>query len=270
LTKRQVREELGVAHSHETCPGTPCSNQCDHIEYPQVKQLGNNTFEIAYPNGDRAIRYYHTDIITYRSNGDIVLNSGGWLTTTTRDRFRNYLNVPGRFKFTVLQENKIWYLVKTVPGFQYENEWVFRDGITIHPNGTVTGGGPDPKTLLKLDKSIQTYVTGYIKALFDGKIDKPNQGDCWYCYLHTTNDKPLGEAIKDNDHIQSHIQEKYYVPSLLMNAINVFPVSIAARASIGYYMKYTDQKSEWFDGIARNQIRSSLRRYLRRQLGLAT
>ncbi len=119
---------------------------------------------------------------------------------------------------------------------------------------------------MKHDKQIKKYIEGYIKALFDEKIEKPSNGDCWGCLMK---DVTTGKTVMGTDHILSHFEEKYYVPSLLMNAIELFPVSIAAKSSIGYYLKFHDQECKTFDDIARRQVKSSLRRYLRRQLGMA-
>lgn len=35
---------------------------------------------------DIALRFHNTDVVTFRPNGQIVLNSGGWRTNTTKDR----------------------------------------------------------------------------------------------------------------------------------------------------------------------------------------
>ena len=241
LTKREVSRELRDA---------------------VIKKLGNNTFEIAYPSQVKAIRYHHTDVITYQVNGDIILDSGGWLTPTTKERMNSHL--PAQWRIN--QINKVWYLANN------SHSYTFKDGITIHQDGTVSNTGVDPKELLKLDKRILKYVDGYIKALFDGKIEKPSNGDCWYCGMQDVDSKkPLGECIKDQDHIISHFDEKYYVPSLVVNAIEAFPVSIIAKNELGYLLKYHDQTSGEFGiGISKIQIKSSLRRYLRRQLGLAS
>ncbi len=242
LTKREVVNELTCCEDHK----------------PEVKKLGNNTFEVTYPNGNRAIRYHHTDVITYHPNGDIVLNTDGYLTSTTKERM-GYLNDRG---YHISQVNKIWYLVNR----STKKEWTFKDGITIHADGTVTGNGIDPKELLNLDKQIKKYIEGYIKALFDGKIGKPGPGDCWGCLMK---DITTGKPVMGTDHLLSHFEEKYCVPSLLMNAIETFPVLIAAKSSIGYYLKFHDQECKTFDDIAKIQVKSSLRRYLRRQLGMA-
>ncbi len=266
LTKKEVIKEIGYKqHSPESCPGIPCSTECDHVENlnVQVKQLSNNTFEVTYPNGDRAIRYHHTDIITYHPNGDIVLNTNGWLTSTIKERM-GYLSETG---YSIQQVNKIWYLVNRLTG----QEWTYQDGITIHPNGEISGNGTNPKELLKVDKQIKGYIEGFIKALFDGKIEKPGHGDCWGCLMKNVK---TGKPVMGSDHLLDHFREKYYVPSLLMNAIEAFPVSIVARESIGYYLDYHDQNSTMFNvitfnEITKSQVRSSLRRYLRRQLGIA-
>jgi len=252
LTKREVVKEL----ENEVLDSNRQPVYTGQIE---VKKLDNNTFEVQYADGKKAIRYHHTDIITYHPNGDIVLNAGGWLTSTTKERM-GYLNDRG---YHISQVNKIWYLVNR----STKQEWTFKNGITIHADGTVTGNGTDPKKLLKLDKQIKKYIEGYIKALFDGKIEKPGAGDCWGCSMK---DVKTGQPVMGSDHLLSHFKEKYYVPSLLMNAIEAFPISVVARSSIGYYLKYHTKECKGFDDIAKVQVKSSLRRYLRRQLGLAS
>jgi hypothetical protein len=74
-------------------------------------------------------------------------------------------------------------------------------------------------------KQITTFTKNYVNALFQGKVEKPGPGDCWYCAMHTVEDnKPLGEAINSPSHLREHVRERYYVPSLLWNAISTFPV----------------------------------------------
>lgn len=163
LTKREVSQELKDA---------------------QIKRIGNNTFDVTYPNGNKAIRYHH-------------------------------------------------------------------------------------KELKALNKSILKYVDGYIKALLDKKIPTPSGGDCWYCGMRDVDSKkPLGEAIKDTSHLIDHMKEKYYVPSLIVNAIEMFPVSIVAKSELGYLLGYHNQ-TIGDNGIVKLQAKSSLRRYMRRQLGMA-
>ena len=54
------------------------------------KKIGNNTFEVVYKNGHRAIRLHKTDIVTFTANR-IFLNTNGWETVTTKARMNEYL-----------------------------------------------------------------------------------------------------------------------------------------------------------------------------------
>ena len=59
----------------------------------------------------------------------------------------------------------------------------------------------------------------------------PGEGDCWYCGMHRADGTPLGDAMdtlhsdgsltieEAHDHLLSHMSEKYYVPSLAVNAL---------------------------------------------------
>ena len=80
--------------------------------------------------------------------------------------------------------------------------------------------------------------------------------------------KPWGEISKDVSHILSHIKEKYYVPSLLINAIQEYPVSMIAKAVLGRIWGYNDQdiNIDMFKDVVYNQLLSSLRRYIYRQI----
>ena len=72
------------------------------------------------------------------------------------------------------------------------------------------------------------------------------------------------------DHIMSHLEESYYVPSLLLNAINETPVSMMA----DHILHCIWQGDEEHDipsmhSLAKQQIGKSLSRYIRLQLGMA-
>lgn len=232
------------------------------VEAVASKVIDSNTVEYTRANGDRVIRLHHTDIVTVKANGDIVLDSGGWRTPTTKDRMND---ARGLHPWWVYQSAKIWYLTNGDKSKSY----VFIDGITIHADGTVTGAGPDPKKLGILDKKILAYVKGYMAALDAGKVPAPSNGDCWYCLMRTVEDnKPLGESFKSVDHIESHFKEKYYVPSLVTRAIEVFPVPQAAKWYLGGLWGGGEEMT-WRKDIAVRQIGTSLWRYLRRQFGLA-
>lgn len=234
-----------------------------------------------------AITHHATDIITYHPLGDVVIDTAGWHTVTTKARLNRHLpHVSGHFYRRIYQEDSIWYII------DHNGEpVVFADGMTIKRDGTITGSGPSAAALKAINKRILAYTRGYIKALFAGKVPAPGPGDCWYCYFRTgevkrvdsaiiTTGKPpepgdhgkptLGEVTRD-DHLKSHLETRYYVPSLLARAIEVFPVSKAAKWCLaGFWGSEPDQREHFFDGVAKQQLRSSLRRFLRRGLGLAS
>lgn len=110
------------------------SGGCD----PDYRPIPNkrSTAVIRRSEDQIAIRYHNTDVVTFATNGAITLNSGGWRTVTTKARFNEHL--PGRW--TVYQEAGIWYLAQ---GWGSEDKYIFADGITIQPDGTVTGAAED-------------------------------------------------------------------------------------------------------------------------------
>jgi len=54
--------------------------------------VDHNTVEYERENGDRVIRLHLTDIVTFRPDGTIMLNSGGWKTITTKTRMNNQIS----------------------------------------------------------------------------------------------------------------------------------------------------------------------------------
>lgn len=221
-------------------------------DYQRARIVGNNTVEY-WKGTDKIIRLHHTDIVTFKKNGDIVLNSGLWKTPTTKDRINSA--IPGR---GVSQNKGVWYIRGVV----------FADGMKLHPDGTVSGAGGDPKETAKVVKQIKKYVTGFMAALQAREVPQPSNGDCFGCALK---DKKTHETVMGTDHLLSHFEEKYYVPSLLMNAIETFPISSWGRSCVGYWLKYYESDpSGNMESIGVDQVKKSLTRYLKRQLGIAT
>lgn len=230
--------------------------------------------------------------VELQPNGDVVLNSCGWHTTTTKERMNRFLR-----GWRVSQERSRWYLWNYIT----HEQMPFADGVIVHADGTVSGAGtPDDDERNKaMVRRIDKYVKGYMKALFAGEVPAPGLGDCWYCSLrpgkvekieigggivgqaasefYDGGTVPMGEAMGRTDHLTSHFgdsgeegeEEPYYVPSLLNRAIEVFPVSNYAMWVLGGLWGYMEPMEDR-GGLAEHQLRASLRRYLRKQLGLAS
>lgn len=67
------------------------------------KRIANNTLEITYPDR-KVIRLHETDIVTFRGD-KIILNNGGWETTTTKARMNEYIH-----PYYVFQKKYEWFV----------------------------------------------------------------------------------------------------------------------------------------------------------------
>ncbi len=187
----------------------------------EERKVGNNTTLRRDSDGGYVIRYHSTDIIMVREKS-VTLETRGWQTSTTKLR----LNAILPRDYSITQADSLWTLHKR-PG----ESFAFADGITLHANGKVTGAGKaTPEAMRKLKRRIAKYATGFAEEMATGKVPAPSRGDCLFCMLRTTTGDSLGEAQKDTSHLDSHIDECYYVPSLLVNAAKLHPRG-------GYFLK---------------------------------
>ena len=167
------------------------------------RKVDNNTY--LYPVNDGiAVRLHATDVVVIHPDNTYTLNTGGWYTVTTKDRINKYS--PAR----VGQRNGIWYI----------GNITFKDGMRVDANGTVLNAEADAgdveKLKRRLDKMVRNYINGFAKDAVENGLRQPSGGDCWGCYMTAEGkDEPMGY-----DHLISHIEENYYVPSLLWKAIN--------------------------------------------------
>ena len=189
------------------------------------KPVANNTRLFARAEGI-ALRLHSTDVILFRPDDSMVLNTDGWRTVTTKERISS--NTPARPSSV----RGTWYL-------HYNGaEYVFADGMILNADGTVTGAGSlsDVRDSAAKRKAIKKYASAFIDALHAGKIPAPSNGDCWYCLMRSADGKTLGENFDNADHIASHIEEDYYVPSLLTTALERMGSSIAEKQTAMAFM----------------------------------
>jgi len=216
------------------------------------RKIGNNTYLHRIDADAIGVKLHSTDVIVYHSDGRITFDSGGWHTVTTKARMNEFS--PAR----VSQSRGTWEI--TVNGVAAP----YADGITWD-GSKWDRQGEDPKAAVKLAKQAKAYTDAYMAAFDAGKVPAPSNGDCWGCLMVATDgSNPMG----GKDHILSHIEESYFVPSLLNRAITRFPVSMAAKAYISDKWAGTDNGS-WAAGIGKQQVQKSLYRYVKAELGLA-
>lgn len=269
------------------------------------------------PGDSIHLKLHSTYIVTWYADGRIELNSGGWRTVTTKARINEYVEGWGisqehgqwfihrpvvldkclyceepqgkhnnftlacpekdgtdrdwdeRYKFTAWHTN--------------ERTAMFADGAVIHPDGTLSGAEPisEYDKALKLRRRVQRFAAKYIEAFGKGKVPAPSNGDCLYCNVgfRSQENKPLGETVHDKDHILSHLEENYFVPSLLMRAFETMPHSQVMGWAIGEkWGKEREQAAEIFSKIdggsqffdmVRTDLQKMLSKYILRQLGQA-
>jgi hypothetical protein len=94
-------------------------------EVMRSRKVGNNTFEVLYTDGSRAIRLHKTDIVTFIDDV-IILDTNGWETVTTKARINDH--IPGLAH--VYQRRHVWYVSTNNDG-----DIPYYDGIKLDWNG---------------------------------------------------------------------------------------------------------------------------------------
>lgn len=149
-----------------------------------------------------AVRYHETNVVLIGSDDSYTLFTGGWHTVTTKARIREHSPA------LLYAENGVWFIGETP----------FFEGIRVDRKGAVLNPpAKDPKLLARkarLDKAVSTYIKGFEQHVLKKGLEDPGPGDCWYCSIF-----PRKTPDTDVDHLLSHLKEKYYVPSLLWNAL---------------------------------------------------
>jgi len=185
--------------------------QLHELAQTRKRKLGNNTYLVVRDDNGYSVKLHDTEVVIHYKDR-IVLNSGGYKTLTTKSRMNDYST------HTIYQKNHVWYV---------DNEIPFEDGITLYDNGAIKGEGINPKETIKLAKRVKKYSKDYAKEFIKGNIPKPNNGDCWGCLFHKD-----GKSTIAKNHILSHLDDKYYVPSMLHKMFDSGCLSLYAKGVI--------------------------------------
>lgn len=221
-----------------------------------------------------AVKLHHTNVVTFYSDGSIVLDSGGWKTVTTKQRMNEAIrDYHSDNSWTVWSDRGVWYVSTGNWSAGTNKQWAYEDGIILHPNGTVTGEGEDPKAQIKLRKRAKAYAKAYVDHLYSGKMPAPGNGDCFGCLMVPV-DKGAGPhaGMAGPDHMLSHLEEGYYVPSLVLRALDRFGGSMAAKHDLACLFN-PKQAPKREDGSLQlfgmqDQVLRMVRRHVCEQLGL--
>lgn len=214
------------------------------LGHSQSKILAHNT--IAINEDDCIAVQYHDSIIARVYPDKIELSNGGWFTPTTRDRINWFLH---GHNYRITQSNGLWQVYKY---YQDETIGLFTGSCTYMIGADTFIGLQSDSPKKTMAKRIKQYCKDYIKALINYEIDGPSGGDCWFCHMN----------LPSFDHIESHMEENYFVPSLAMRASEYKPISIIAKQTIAM-LWYKDQDiPDTFLSVLSDQLYKSMVSYL--------
>jgi len=83
----------------------------------KARKVGNNTYAEIESDNSVSVRLHGTAVVRFYPNGLVKLNSGGWRTSTTKNRINKYSPVK------VYQKKYEWYL---------QNGAEFEDNILVN------------------------------------------------------------------------------------------------------------------------------------------
>lgn len=232
----------------------------DALGTRETRKIGNNTY--LQRRGDTiAVKLHATDVVTFTRSGSTILDSGGWQTVTTKARINDHL--PNGWH--VASERGVWGL------YHGWNDRVsdYQDGITITRFGNVRNG--PPKTAVTREKKFRAavgkFANDYTAMLRDGQLEPPDAGDCLYCAAFDRATKP-GDKSTNDDHLRSHVEEAYYVPSLIFNAFAAMGDGGIRRQGVLDIMQGQDA-NKFTEEIALRDAPRAIRRYILKSCGLA-
>lgn len=161
------------------------------------------------------IRLHNTDVVVWHPDETVTLNTGGWLTVTTKGRINDWAapfgitSVRGEWKVMVRnpdrgQDGPYWLPVGT-----------FHDGMVLDgANPTATLAEPPEVTAARAaDDQTKRAVRDYVKGITEEQIARSVAaagGDCWTCRFG------IGD---EREHLVAHLEESYYVAHLMRNAL---------------------------------------------------
>jgi hypothetical protein len=199
------------------------------------RKLENNTYLLNY--GDYiGVRLHQTDVVHYYPDGRIVLNSGGWRTMTTKDRISKFSPV------VLHSQSGNWFFNHN------DSTYRFVDGVTLCPDGTVSGAGEITSTL---DKQLKRAVKDYADFV---AARTPLWKSSYAC-----NECNQGEI----SHLMEHVSRKRVMRELTRNAL------IAAGASPAVMDATFNGSYSYLTDYARKCVAKAVYKFIIRKCGYA-
>ena len=188
------------------------------------RKVNHNTYANRVDDQTIAVRLHATDVVLAHADGTVTLHDGGWLTVTTKARMNDQTRPAN-----VWSERGVWfvssgrwgrdtsassYIHRYFDGMRFDPE----TGRLVNPTDEPDHAATDQRNKATT-KAIRGYVNGLTVDVLTGLSETGNGGDCLYCLMRTTDtSEPIGDAFNDHDHLRGHIDEGYYMVSLIVNA----------------------------------------------------
>lgn len=209
----------------------------------QSRKIANNTYCQRREDGSIAIKLHATDVVTYHADGTVTLNSGGYETVTTKDRFNNF----GPSGIAVYSDKGRWTVYR-LP-YSTNESAPFVSGMRFDPSPERFSETTAPYRTAGFDlersrKATETKIRAFLADLTPetlgdvvagaqlGDVVAGAQhafgltGDCLICRMEWTELRDASEngsvrkvKLSDSHHIGLHVAERYYFGTLLMNAL---------------------------------------------------
>lgn len=194
------------------------------------KSLKRNTHLVRCDDDTLGVMLHTTIVVYIFRSGIYQYHTAGWRNTTVRNRINEYGPKPIHIK------HNQWML----------DNFIFDEGVRLKSDGEIITPlrFVDLKRKQTLDYKVMTYVNKYCDHVMKhglkiaGKEENPwtvnlkaneplfpSSADCWSCYFGLTSQEHLQEPMGVK-HLLEHIDENYFVPSLLAKAIITTTVGV--------------------------------------------
>jgi len=211
------------------------------------RKLAGNTYLVVREDGGYGVKLHDTEIVIHYPDRT-VFHSGGWKTATTKDRMNAFSD------HRIHAKKGVWYI----------DSHPYADGVTVYDDGRVVGKSDDPKETEKLRRRVDEYAKNYADALIRGEVYPPSTGDCWACALVAKDGRA---PFSGPEHIIAHMEERYYVPSLVVRQMD--SLSRPSSAAIGrLWHNDIPIAGTSHEDFVRQDVRRAVRKFCLFELGL--
>lgn len=145
------------------------------------------------------------------------------------------------------------------------NRVLFEDGMEITAEGyakrpnlkEVARQAKELRAIAKRSDRINGFVKRAVAALANGEVAMPGSGDCWGCLMKPAEDR--NAEVFGVDHLDEHIEEDYFVPSMFVNALRA---SGYRDAGIYIFLGMRPEEGTMGQNASTDLVARALRKYL--------